>query len=375
MITILKNKTSRIAFAVFYTTACLVIAFSFSACSSSGDDSGANVKPSSENYTAIVADSIKFTETDCSKALMSSDDVLKIVDASQAKLVFRDDFQKKLIYAEFSKGDSSARFYDLNNGIDAYHPEISPDGEWVAFATTYEGWYHQSTLYVQNLRTGQLLSLENQPAVVPRWRVLDQDTVIFFMDNCTLNVYDDWPEYGNYYVRFSNGKFSTPQKIFGNGSFDDVSQDFRFAVSLGWAFIVRKLVEVNGRETYVDTVWYNGEQICNVSIARDSSLRTSFLDIGGSEGAAFVGEKYNAHKMLLVADSLGRLIQAIPAPEYTVFNYTEWLAEGEFEIGTLQNGKNNLYNDRIILIDMKNEIITEIVSGDDMWHPAFWTKK
>lgn len=363
-----------------------MMAFVFAACTGSENDSGSNAgdpNTSGEGnakllnaYTALVADSIEFIETDCCQALLSSDELLRTVDASRAKLVFRDDAQMKLILAEFSKDDSdSVKFFDLNNGIDAYHPDISPDGEWVAFGTTYEGWYHRSTLYVQNLRTGQLVSLENQPGVVPRWRVLGQDTVIFFMDNCTLNVYDDWNVYGNYYVRFSDGKFSEPQKIFGNGSFGVVSNDFKFAVSIGQKFIVRKMTLVDGEETYVDSLWYNGEQICNVSLAKDSSLRVSFLDLGGKEGIAFVGEKYSPHAKLLVADSLGKIIQAVQAPEYTVFDHSEWISEGEFEIATLENMFKDLAHDRIVLVDMILERVTEIVSGTELWHPVFWIEK
>lgn len=377
-----KHLTKSCAAAI----AICMMAFVFAACTGSENNSGSNASDPNTSgegntnllnaYTALVADSIEFIETDCCKMLLSSDELLRTVDASRAKLVFRDDAQMKLILAEFSKDNSdSIKFYDLNNGIDAYHPDISPDGEWVAFGTTYEGWYHRSTLYVQNLRTGQLVSLENQPGVVPRWRVLGQDTVIFFMDNCTLNVYDDWNVYGNYYVRFSDGKFSEPQKIFGNGSFGVVSNDFKFAVSIGQKFIVRKMTLVDGEETYVDTLWYSGEQICNVSLAKDSSLRVSFLDLGGKEGIAFVGEKYSPHAKLLVADSLGKIIQAVQAPEYTVFDHSEWISEGEFEIATLQNMFKDLAHDRIVLVDMILERVTEIVSGTELWHPVFWIEK
>lgn len=377
----------RIALVGFSFVLCLA------ACSDSNvdsgaraDDSGANASDSSASgaasvellnaYTALVADSINFTESDCCETLLSSAEILQTVDASRAKLVFRDDSQEKLILAEFSKDDSAPiKFFDLNNGIDAYHPDISPDGEWVAFGTTFEGWYHRSTLYVQNLRTGRLLSLGNQPGVVPRWRVLGQDTVIFFMDNGTLNVYEDWSEYGNYYVRFSDGKFSEPQKIFGNGSFTAVSDDFKYAVSVGPYFIARKMILVDGEETYEDSVWYNEEQICNVSMARDSSLRVSFLDLVGSEGVAYVGEKYVAHAKLFVVDTLGKIIQAVQAPENTVFDHTEWISEGEFEIATLENLKKDLVHDRIVLVNMKTELVTEIVSGEELWHPAFWVKK
>lgn len=366
----------RTIFSWLCRSLCALPFFFLGACSEKGTESSSEDSKNPNAYTIVVRDSIKFSESDCCNALIPSSEVLGMVDASRAKLVFRDDVNKRMILAEYSAKDSGqVKFLDLNHEVDAYHPDISPDGEWVAFGTTFEGWYHRSTLYVQNLRTGQLLALNNQPAVVPRWRILGQDTVIFFMDNCTLNVYDDWPEYGNYYVRFSDGKFSKPQKIFDNGSFDDVSVDFRFAVSLGQDFIVRKMTMVDGEEKYVDTVWYNGEQICNVSLARDSSLRTSFLDIGGSEGIAFVGQKYYPHTRLLVADSLGKIIQAVPSPEYTAFDHTEWLSQGEFQIATLQNQKKELAHDQIVLVDMKNEEVTEFVSGEDMWHPAFWFEK
>ena len=356
--------------------ATLSVAF-FSVCSCSNDSgTNANQYVHLDDYTDLVADSIEFIETDSYKVLLPTEEVLKMVGASRAKLVFRDEIQKKMIYAQYSRDDSSeVRFFDLNSGINAYHAEISPDGEWVAFGTTYEGLPYSSTLYVQNLRTGRLVALRKQAAVVPRWSVIEQDTVIFFMENAVINNVDGWRDYGNYYVRFSDGKFSKPQKNFGKGSFNVVSNDFRFAASIGPKLYARKMTTVNGKETYVDTLWFGGDQVCNVSLANDSSLRISFLDMTGKEGVEYVGEKYLPHTRLLVMDSLGTIIQAVPSPENTAFDQTEWIAGAEFEVCTLQDFFKDLIHDKIALVNMKDETVTEIISGEDMWHPDFWIEK
>lgn len=355
---------------------CCLAVFLLQSCSDNPVDEGKTPETKPFSYTIVEKDSISFVESECCSALRSSKEILDMVDASRGKIVFRDEINEKLIYAEFDAEDTSeVKFYDLNNGIDVFHPEISPDGEWVAFGTTHEGLIKLSHLYVQNLRTGKLLKLNVEGASVPRWHVLNgQDTVIVYMDICGLTNLDDWPTFSNWYVRFSNGEFSEPQKIFGGGSFNVTSDDFRFAVGGGATFYNRKLTMVDGEEKYVDTIWYNGEQVCNLSLAKDGSLRTSFLDMTGEEGVAFIGERYFPHKYIFVVDSLGKLIQAVESPSGYYFDHPEWISQGNFEVATLSD---MIIHQGVALVDMTEgqTQVMEIVKGIELFHPYFWIDK
>lgn len=338
------------------------------ACSDSASPDG------EKDYTIVLKESVAFTESDCCKSEISAEEVLKLVSASQVKIVLRDDVAEDLVLADFS-GDSSKgfKFVNLNTGISAYHPEISPDGNWVAFGKSMESSDKDSKLYVQNLNDGRLLQLDVEKATVPRWHVLDgTDTVIVYESSGGLTQHSQWKNYSTWVVSFTDGKFGTPKKIM-NGGFVGVTDDYRFAVAGGADFIVRKMNPET--QSYKDTIWYNKEQVCNLSIAKDSSLRTSFLDLRGAEGLEFVGSPYGAHCRLFVVDSLGKLIQAVPSPEGFAFDHTEWISQGEFQVATLQDLENDLAHNKLALINMVDESVTLLASGKEMFHPCFWLKK
>ena len=89
-------------------------------------------------------------------------------------------------------------------------------------------------------------------------------------------------------VPFNNGQFGIPKKIFDGAFHGGVSADKQLAVTgsklLRAKMATKSSVVFNG----VDSIWYGGEQACNVSLANDGSNRTLFLDFGGATGAQFV---------------------------------------------------------------------------------------
>lgn len=338
------------------------------ACS---DDVG---EDSVSSYTIVVQDSGKFEEFDECHSLKKSDEILKLVGATQGKIAFRDEVSGSLIYTELSSSESEdLKFYKMTDSLDVYHPEISPDGQWVAFCTTFEGTDFASNLYVQNLKTGKIVMLKALNATVPRWRVIGSDTIITYIDFAGLNQFDDWKEYSTWFVRFSNGEFSAPEFLF-KPAYTNLSSDFSFAVT-GGANLYHRVKGDGSSKSYKDSLWYNGDQVCNVSLSQDGTYRTSFLDLTGSAGVEFVGESYIGHRKLIVVDSTGTVVQAVEAPEGFSFNDTEWLANANFEICTLEDSKNENRHTRIALINMETETVDEFVEGKDMYHVSFWMKK
>ena len=127
-------------------------------------------------------------------------------------------------------------------------------------------------------------------------------------------------------------------------------------------------------------MWYNGEQACNASLANDGSKRVAFLDFGGKTGAEFVGKSYRTHERLLIADSTGKLIKTIPAPEGFTFDHTEWALnyadakkDGGFIVATVVNA--NGAHLKIVLVNVADGSILDLVEGDDLWHPCLWRTK
>ena len=73
-------------------------------------------------------------------------------------LFFRDDDTGHLKYIAFMRSITDPGFnlldseaVDMDLGVECYHPEVSPDGKWVAFSTSYEPAGESSKLYVKRI--------------------------------------------------------------------------------------------------------------------------------------------------------------------------------------------------------------------------------
>lgn len=284
----------------------------------------------------------------------------------KVKLAFRDDETGNVGFVNFMS--SLPRAVEIPDTIDSYHPAISPDGRRVAFCTKPEGVSGKSELYVRNLDANGsgLVKLDVESAAVPRWRVVGADTQIVYVTSAGNNSdAAEWKSGSTWAVTFSGGKFGEPQKLFDGTYNGGVSADGRLAVT--GARLLR--ASVGGKEE----LWFGGEQTCNASLA-DSSKRTLFLDFGSSAGAEFSGKSYNAHEMLLVADSAGTLSEMIPAPDGHAFDHTEWVCGKEgFAVSTL-TGSDGAHA-KVALVDVSDSGVTELLEGAELWHPDLWVGK
>ena len=300
--------------------------------------------------------------------LHNSLEVRSLLGASQVKLAFRNDMTGNMVLVDYS-GDFPL-VTEIEDDIDVYHPDISPDGKRVAFCTGVEGVPGTSFLYVRDLNADgtNLVKLDVESASIPRWRVLaNGDTAIVYVTDAGNNT-DEFvfKRASTWQVRFANGVFGVPEKLFDGSYHGGVSTDNSFAVT--GAHLLR--TRIGDR----DMVWYGGEQICNVSLAKDGSKRTLFLDLAGKMGLEFSGEVYRGHEKILVVDSNGTLIQMLSSPVAYPFDHTEWIVGlNDYVIATLVNL--NGYHEKIVLVNMLNGEITDLVYGDELWHPALWVQR
>ena len=296
--------------------------------------------------------------------LTSSATMRFLFQTYRVKLAFRDDKSGNLAYIDYSSGNLSV--YEIEDTLEVYHPEISPDGKYVAFCTGLEGVSEKSELYVRDLNaTGSnLVKLEVESAAIPRWRVLESgDTVIVYVTDAGSNKEESaFKSASTWQVPFANGKFGKPQKLFDGAYHGGISADNALAVT--GAKLLR--ARVSGR----DTVWYGGEQACNASLAKDRSKRTLFLDFGGKTGREYAGVNYGTHERLLVVDSVGNLVQALAAPAGYSFDHSEWVSNGNFAVATLTNA--NGAHTKIVLVNLTDGSLVELVEGDELWHPTLW---
>lgn len=310
--------------------------------------------------------------------LVGPENIKNLTGTYNAKLAFRNDVSGNISYLNYRNGTLSIK--EITKGINAFHPEISPDGNWIAYSTGFEGISGKSTIYVQSLESDTTINikLKTESAAIPRWQVLENgDTVIVYVNDAGNNK-DEATFKGNstWQVKFANGKFGTPQKLFDGAYHGGFSEDRTLAVS--GARILRARVAKKGStvtDKANDVVWYDSAQACNVSLSQDGTKRTAFLDFAGKPGKKFAGEDYSTHERVFIADSNGKLIQSIKAPSGYTFDHTEWATDGERSIivATLTNV--NGAHTKIALVDPADNSITEIAEGDELWHPNLWIKK
>ena len=284
----------------------------------------------------------------------------------RAKLAFRNDETGNIGFVNYQ--NSLPSVVEISDTLDAYHPAISPDGKRVAFCTRPEGISGRSELYVRNLDANgaNLVRLDVESAAIPRWRVVGADTQIVYVTSAENNSdAANWKLASTWMVPFADGKFGTPEKLF-DGTFNGgVSADGKLAV--GGARLLR--ANLDGR----DTLWYNGEQACNASLS-DSSKETLFLDFGSETGKAFAEKSYDAHGMLLLADSAGRLSKMIPAPEGYTFDHTEWMhGNPEYAVATFTDAEGA--HSKIVLVNVLDSSVLELAEGTELWHPDLWVAK
>lgn len=302
------------------------------------------------------------------KVVSSALELWDYAKTSKIKLVFKDEVTGSLNYIDYASGSDIIEIADSES---AYHPDISPDGSKVAYCTGVEGIDRKSRVYVRNLdeEGSGLVELDVENAAIPRWNVLENgDTVITYVTGAGNNSSEStFKSMSTWQVPFAKGKFGKPNKLFDGAYHGGVSEDGRLAVTGSKLLRTR----VDGKEG----VWYNGEQACNVSLARDSSKRTSFLDFQGATGKKFAGEKYRVHEILFVADSVGNLIQSVKAPSGYVFDHSEWTTGfvNENIVTTLTNADGA--HTKIVLVHLTDSSITYLVEGDELWHPSLWTAK
>ena len=289
---------------------------------------------------------------------------------AKAKLVFRNDVSGKLAFIDYFS--NASRAIEIENSANAFHPDISPDGNYVAFSTQIEGLSGNSKVYVCRLDSAcsEKVELPVGNAAIPRFRVLEPgDTVLVYVSDAGSNKDSlTWASYSTWIVPFAGGRFGTPRQL--------LKGSFHGGVTEGLAVTGSKLLRVatwNELDKVKYDVWYNSEQACNVSLASDGSNRTLFLDFGSSTGRKFVGQKYGTHEQILVMDSNGNLVDAVASPAGYSYDHTEWVTGKNAAVATLTD--NNGAHKRIVLIDMGTKKIVELVESDELWHPVLWVEQ
>lgn len=310
------------------------------------------------------------------KPLLSLNSIKKMFGTIQVKLAFIDGMTDHLVFTNFNDGIFYfAEFTDVSN---VYHPDISPDGNWVAFSTGKEGSNSKSSVFVRrlNLDGSDLMKLDVESAAIPRFDINPEgDTVIVYVTGSGDNTdKSTFLQSSTWEVPFSNGTFGTPKKLFDGAYHGGISPNRRLAVS-GSKVLRARIADKSSDnildDKALDTTWYNDEQACNVSLSQDGTNRTAFLDFQSASGTSYVGKDYSTHERLFITDSTGKLIQSIGAPRGYTFDFTEWIGKTNLIVSSLTDDE-YMVRSKLAVINVKDSSITEIVDGDNMLYPCIW---
>ncbi len=291
--------------------------------------------------------------------------VVNVFGGGQAKLAFRNVNSGNLVYVDYTRRKSSV--YEIKDSLQVFHPDISPDGRHVAFCTKSEGISGKSEVYVRDLNASGsgLVKLNVESAAIPRWRVLENgDTVIVYVNDAGVNKNEDtFKANSTWQVPFKGGAFGTPKKLFSGAYHGGISKDNKLSVT--GARLLRARVGESAK------TWYNGEQACNVSLTRNGSKNTLFLDFATATGTSYVGESYSVHERVFFMDSTGKLVRSLKSPKGFTFDHTEWtVGSDSFFVATLTNLDGA--HDRVILENAYTGNSVKLIDGGEIWHPALW---
>lgn len=289
---------------------------------------------------------------------------------SHFKVVFRNELDNSAIFIENHGNEDVMKILDL--GVNAYHFQFSPDGSKLAYCTTFEGSADSSDLYVLDLNSkkSKPVKLDAPFAAIPRWRVLENgDTAIVYVSNAASDLAPEWEQSATWQVVFKDGNFGKPKKLFDGSYHGGVAYDNSFAVTGA----PRLFMYTAKDNAYTDL--YNDEQVCNVSLARDSSKIFSFLDATGKMGEQFTNDpKYWWHKYIFFMNENGEIIKAISSPGTSVFDTPEWINIPNYEVGVLGTADGDV--NQLVLIDVENSNVDIILVVDkdkyQIWHPDIW---
>lgn len=290
--------------------------------------------------------------------------------SSSVKIAFNDDETSELNYLEID--GNSVRHEIIPTSVAPNHPQFSPDGSKLAFLTGYEGAPLQSELFVVDLTSDErsIYKLDVESAAIPRWRVLENgDTAILYDDFAGLSIDVRWTTSGTFLVTYSNNSFGVPQKIFNRSYNGGASNDNSLVVTGA----PRLLFHYATDDDSVNIDMYSDEQVCNVSMARDTSKIISFLEARGPKGVEFTqDEGYYWHQYVFYMDYSGEMLKAIRADGGYVFNATEWLFIPGYQVGTLtaQDGTNK----HVVLIDYEQGDYALILNAPEkeILYPDIW---
>lgn len=301
-----------------------------------------------------------------------------LVGSRRAKLVFVNASaeSRHLAYVDYSRQPVSVR--EFGDAANVFHPSISPDGNWVAYGTAAEGAVSGSDLYVRRLDIDSSLPLPLGPGFIPRWWVdpATRDTFLLYATTAADDLQSTWGQGTTHAQKMAGGRAVGAPAVLAQGAFHDGrSADGRWLAAGFRRLLMRD--GASGTTRTLFTAPANGKaagdtsQVCNVSMAPDSSGRLLFLDFGYEGTSGLTGSWYDIHALAFLSGPDGTVQAWYPAPQgEKAWDDLEWSNQAGYAVAAATDpagGHGNVY-----LLNLSDSVRSLLVSGTYLTTPALW---
>ncbi len=284
---------------------------------------------------------------------------------------------RHLVYVDYSK--SPAQLREFTDRGDVFHPTISPDGKWVAFGTRLEGVDSGSDLYVRALDDSASPCRKIGPGFIPRWWVdpAAHDTFLVYTNSAADDAGTRWADTRTFLQKLAGGMpQGAPRAVTADGGYHDgYSADGRY-LATGFRHL-RVYDAATATSRVLFTAPQNGKtagdtsQVCNVSIAPDTTGRTLFLDFGYADSSMLTHGPYGIHQYAFMATPRGDVLRWYKAPPTeSGFEDLEWSNNPGYAVTGAADANQN--RKRIFLLNLKDSQTVQLASGTELLQPAIW---
>jgi hypothetical protein len=325
-----------------------------------------------------------------------------------AKLVYIDKTtsEDKLCYIDFSDGSSTPKIHSIAAAVKPKVPVISPDGNWVAYASGIGGeagssLADRSSIYLCRIEeNAKPVLVAADSAGEPRFKQNVTGKLIIIYPTLTPNW--AWEGFGRTMqididVSSPIPIAGTPQALFSQGSYTGgLSWDNRYLCGGGGDIA---MLDFQSGVPRPDTLSYNGAQSCNASISSSRNFTNTmmFLTMGSSHPKINGGKKWSTWQVILIINGNRELCKGFVCPATFTFpietnpasiddinsslrwHHCEWSNHPYFATATLNvdryfkvgaDYQNTNYQERIYLINLRDSTFLEVARPDTVIYKA-----
>lgn len=304
-----------------------------------------------------------------------------LVGGRPAKLVFVNvnaaGDRRQLAYVDYQR--FPPRVAEFGGAGNVFYPVISPNGAWVAYGTAVEGAMDGSSIWIRELKDSAGPARLIGPGFIPRWWVdpASRDTFLVYTGSAVDNTHPRWATSRTLSRRIKSGLADGEESVLvGDGAFHDGrSQDGRW---LGTGFRLLKVRDFTAGSTRtLFTGPGNGKeagdtsQVCNVSMAPDTTGRSLFLDFGYQGISGLTGSFYDIHQVAFMSEPDGKVLKWFRAPSAIAgWEDLEWTNHPDYAVSSSTDAAGR--HSKLWLLNLKDSAYALLASGTTLSHPGLW---